>query len=278
MILLKSYLSNSYDKHQYFSHPFNLDMIFKNTFIAVLFTVVTFNFAAVVQAQEIRTLKDYVNNCIPENEEDEVSQECDRLREENQVEAEAEFEPVRTDSKPSNKLKGYAGGTLGVFFPDVDEDTAVFPGNDTDVNTGFGSSLYGGIRFNRFLSTDLELGAFSGDIDSDLDEDENYIVFTLFLNPRFTLPLTGKENSIALYLSPGIGISQLASSLEDEVDDFDRTTIIEDDTRFTWQLKTGVSIPVSSKVSVIVQGRYASQTGDDAIDYFGTELGANYDF
>ena len=68
-----------------------------------------------------------------------------------------------------------------------------------------------------------------------------------------TLPLTGKKNSVALYLNPGIGISQLASNLEDEAEDFDRITFIEDDARFTWQVKTGVSLTVSSKFSILAQ-------------------------
>ena len=83
---------------------------------------------------------------------------------------------------------------------------------------------------------------------------------------------------MALFLSPGLGISQLTSTVEDEVDDFDRTTFVEDDLRFTWQIKGGVSVPVSSKFSILGQVRYASQTGDDAIDYVGTEVGVNFDF
>ncbi|MEM6613169.1 MAG: hypothetical protein AAF652_13115 [Cyanobacteria bacterium P01_C01_bin.72] len=117
-----------------------------------------------------------------------------------------------------------------------------------------------------------------GDIDSDLDEDESYVLGTFFLNPRFTLPFGRDRNNVALFLSPGIGISQLISSVEDEVDDLDRTTFIEDDIRFTWQIKGGVSVPVSRKFSVLGQLRYASQTGDEAIDYFGTELGASFNF
>lgn len=254
-------------------------MNLKNTFIVALLTAISLNPFAAVQAQEIRTLKDYINNCIPADEDDEVSEECDRIKEANQIEAEeSERTSTESETEKSGGIKGYAGATLGAFFPDLDESSSVFPGNETDVNTGFGSNIYGGIRFNRYLAADLEFGAFNGDIDSEIDEDEDYTVFSLFINPRFTLPLTGRRNSIALYLSPGIGVSQLTTSLEDEVDDFDRITIIEDDTRFTWQIKTGVSIPVSSKFSVIVQGRYASQTGDDAIDYFATELGANFDF
>lgn len=257
-------------------------MIIKNTFIAAFIAIASLGFCSRVEAQSIRTLKDYVNNCIPEKEDQEVSAECDRIKEANQTPEQDEANDSRQEQQASEKesrgIKGYAGATLGVFFPDTDESSAVFPGNDTDVNTGLGSSIYGGIRFSRYLATDIEFSAFGGDIDSDIDEDEDYVIFSLFLNPRFTLPLTSRKNSVALYLSPGIGVSQLASSLEDEVEDFDRITIIEDDTRFTWQVKTGVSIPVSSKFSVLAQFRYASQTGDDAIDYIGAELGANFDF
>ena len=147
--------------------------------------------------------------------------------------------------------------------------------------------MFAGIKFNSYLATDLELGGFAGEIDSDLDEDENYFVSGIFLSPRFTLPFNkSKKNSLALFISPGIGITQLSASVEDEIDsdiegdddDFDRITLIEDDSRFTWQIKGGVAIPVSSKFSIIPQIKYASQTGDNAIDYFGTEVGVQFNF
>ena len=241
--------------------------------------------ATTVQAQEIRTLQDYLNNCIPENEDEDLPEECDRLKETRDLEEDEGF-PRRERRSPeeaaepekSGGISGYAGIVLGVYFPDIDEDRAFFEGNDVETDTGIGSSLFGGIKFNRYLGIDLELGAFTGDVDSDLDEDENYTFGGLFLNPRFTLPLSDKKNSLGLFLSPGLGISQLATSIEDEVDDFDRTTIIEDESRFTWQIKGGISVPVSRKLSVLGQLRYTSQTGDNAIDYFGTELGAKFDF
>ncbi len=184
----------------------------------------------------------------------------------------------RKDVK-SNAISGYAGATIGVFFPDLDEDSDIFTGNNTDINDGFGGSIFAGAKFNKYLATDLEFSSFVGDIDSDLDaDDENYTVTSVFLNPRFILPLNDQDNSLDLYLSPGIGISTLISRVEDEVGDFDRTTTIEDDTRFTWQVKGGASVPVSSKFSILGQLRYASQTGDNAIDYFGTELGVEFDF
>ena len=183
------------------------------------------------------------------------------------------------DNRKSDGLGGYAGATLGIFFPDLDEDSDIFLGNDTDINDGFGGSLFGGVKFNRYVATDLEFVAFAGDIDSDLDvDDENYTVTSVFLNPRFILPLNDKDNSWDLFLSPGIGFSTLISRVEDEVGDFDSTTTIEDDTRFAWQVKGGTSVPISSKFSILGQLRYASQTGDDAIDYFGTEVGVEFDF
>lgn len=185
---------------------------------------------------------------------------------------------TRKDRK-SDGISGYAGATFGIFFPDFDEDSDIFSGSDTDINDGFGGSLFGGVKFNQYLATDLEFVAFAGDIDSDLDvDDENYNVTSVFLNPRFILPLNDKDNSLDLFLSPGIGFSTLTSRVEDEVGDFDSTTTIEDDTRFAWQVKGGASVPISSKFSILGQLRYASQTGDDAIDYFATEVGVEFDF
>lgn len=184
----------------------------------------------------------------------------------------------RTAQK-SNGIDGYAGATLGILFPDIDEDRDIFAGSNVDINDSFGGSLFAGIKFNRYLATDLEFSAFAGDIDSDLNvDDESYTISSIMVNPRFMLPLNDRDNSLDLFLSPGLGISNLRYRVEDEFRDFDRITVIEDDTRFTWQVKGGASVPVSSKFSVLGQVRYASQTGDDAIDYFTTEVGVEFDF
>lgn len=184
-----------------------------------------------------------------------------------------------SNAQKSSGISGYAGATLGVLFPDIDEESGLFAGSDTDVNDGFGGSLFAGVKFNRNLATDLEFSTFTGDIDSDLNvDDESYTISSIMLNPRFILPLNDKDNSLDLFLSPGLGISNLRSRVEDEVRDFDRTTVIEDDTRFTWQIKGGASVPISRKFSTLGQLRYTSQTGDDALDYFSTELGVVFDF
>lgn len=259
-------------------------MHYKKTFIATVVGAIALFWATTASAQveEIRTLKDYIDNCILEDESD-IPEICDRVKKAFEEEAES----VKEKPEKTGGIGGYAGITLGAYFPNIDEERPVFQGNDVDINTGFGSSLFAGIKFNSYLATDIELSGFAGEIDSDLDGDENYFMSGIFLNPRFVLAFNkSKNNSLALFLSPGIGATQLSASVEDEIDsdlegdndDFDRTTIIEDDSRFTWQIKGGVSIPVSSKFSIIPQLRYASQTGDNAVDYFGTEVGVKFDF
>ena len=57
-------------------------MLFKKTVIIGIASAIALLFStdASAQVKEIRTIKDYVDNCILENEED-ISEECDRLRE-----------------------------------------------------------------------------------------------------------------------------------------------------------------------------------------------------
>ena len=250
---------------------------------AIIVTATALGWGNVTSAQEIRTLEDYLSECVSESD-DELNPECERLQRENQLESERRTRPSRrSNSEPESQKKdgigGYAGITLGVFFPDIDESREFFRGNDTEVDdAAFGSSAFAGVRFNRYLATDIELSGFVGDVDSDLDEDETYSLGAFFLNPRFILPLGQERNSLSLFLSPGIGVSQATSTVEDEVDDFDRTTFIEDDTRFTWQIKGGIIVPVGSKFGILGQTRYASQTGDNAIDYLSAEVGVNFNF
>jgi hypothetical protein len=94
-----------------------------------------------------------------------------------------------------------------------------------------------------------------------------YGVAAIFINPRFILPFEDRPNSASLFVSPGIGISQLG------IGDSDIT--IMDDARFTWQIKSGISFPVSHKVELFGQLRYVSQAEEFTVDFFGTEIGVN---
>jgi hypothetical protein len=78
-----------------------------------------------------------------------------------------------------------------------------------------------------------------------------------------------------VYFSPGLGLSSLGITFND---DDDEITFADDTPALTWQVKAGVSLPVSKKFSSFGQIRYASQTEDSTIDFWGTEIGLNFEF
>ena len=218
------------------------------------------------RAKDIESYQDYRDYCSPAAYQYGIqSPDCDRYRNiyENRSQQELEQQQIRkkdtkqkSDANQNNRIKGYIGGSLGAFFLD-----------DDNLDTGFGASLYGGARFNRYFATDIEIALLNAGIDvSDLD----YGVFVVFVNPRFILPLADDNNSVSLFLSPGIGISQASIG--------DSDVIFLDDYRFTWQAKAGVSIPVSKRLSTFGQVRYTNQTQENTVDFFGTEIGLNFEF
>ena len=85
------------------------------------------------------------------------------------------------------------------------------------------------------------------------------------------IPLDNLENSYAIYFSPGLGISQAEVDVDNGFD-------IEDSTRFSWQLKLGLSLPIGDRYSSFTQVRYISQTEDNTIDFFVTEFGLSINF
>ncbi|MGF1590354.1 MAG: hypothetical protein ACFCU7_14130 [Pleurocapsa sp.] len=78
-----------------------------------------------------------------------------------------------------------------------------------------------------------------------------------------------------MYISPGIGISQ-AISVDNILENI--YVVYVDDSRFTWQIKGGVSFPISRKFDLFGQLRYASQSADNTVDFFGTEIGVDFQF
>ena len=251
-------------------------MLFKNSCIASLVAISgLLTIPNMAQAKDIESYQDYRDYCSPAAYQYGIqSSDCDRYRNiyENRFQQESEQRQIRkrdttqtSDANQNKRIKGYVGGSLGAFFPDA--DLSLFGINSIDINTGFGVSFYGGAKFNKYFATDIEIALLGGGIDiSDLD----YGVFAAFINPRFIIPLEDSNNSVALFLSPGIGISQASIGNSD--------AILLDDYRFTWQAKTGISIPITKKLSTFGQVRYASQTEEDTVDFFGTEIGLNFEF
>lgn len=105
-------------------------------------------------------------------------------------------------------------------------------------------------------------------------DDIDYSAWGLTINPRFIFPFTENSNSASFYISPGLGIS----SAEVDVDTDDIEYTYEDETRLTWQIKAGFTIPVKDRYNVFLQGRYVDRFEEDTISFFSTELGFSVNF
>ena len=224
---------------------------------------------SIAQAKDIESYEDYRDYCSPAAYQYGIqSSDCDKFKdiyEERYRQELNQQQPQRrnTESKKNDDndkneygISGYVGTTLGLFFP-----------NDDSVNTGFGGNLYVGAKFNPYFGTDLETLSGLGSTDFG----DNYWFWGLFLNPRLIIPLENKPNSSSLYISPGIGISEA-------IHGDDIFELYSDGVHFTWQIKGGLSFPISRKFDLFGQLRYANQTGDNAVDFFGTEIGVDFQF
>ena len=326
-------------------------MLFKNNFIAATIAVSgLIATSQTVQAQEIDSYEDYRLYCSPAAYQYNVqSTDCDRYKNvyENRLQQELEEKQIRrrtvkeqSDSNQNDRVRGYAGGSLGAFFPTEDVELIEFDedeiienfiesefglsveefesefglsveefesefGNEIieselglsglgisanqfreiatiDLNTGFGGSLFAGAKFDKNFATDLEFMLATGG--TELDE-VSYFQWGIFLNPKFILPLSKKSNSVALFLSPGIGISK--GKISYDLTDADARALdteeglsisLEDDLSFAWQAKLGLSVPFSKRYSGFTQVRYVNPTGENTIDLFSTELGFLVEF
>ena len=178
---------------------------------------------------------------------DRIEQEPDRLHN-----IDAEDSRIKRRDTDRNDVSGYAGFSLGVFFPE-----------NEDADTGFGESLFVGGRWNRYFATDIEITNFIGGGEL---FDPDYYAWALTINPRLIIPFNDNYNSATIYISPGIGVS-LVSDLED-------TTT----TDLAWQIKGGFTIPIKDKFNIFLQGRYISQFSEEDNSAFSTEIGFSVNF
>ena len=165
---------------------------------------------------------------------------------------------------------------LGLTADDLREISTI------DLDTGFGGSLFAGAKFNKNFATDLEFMLTGGGTEFD---EVGYSQWGIFLNPKFILPLSQKENSVALFLSPGLGISK--GKINYDLTDADAEALgteeglsisLEDDLSFAWQVKLGLSVPFNNRYSGFTQVRYVNPTGENTIDLFSTEVGFAVEF
>ena len=144
-------------------------------------------------------------------------------------------------------ITGYAGLSIGVLAETNEGDAFPFR---------LGNGVYGGVRFGKYLATDVELGLLG--VETALSG-ENYSFEGVFFNPRFVLPLGIGINSLSFFVSPGIRLISLSG----------------DEVRNTWQIKAGTSFSVTRRFHVFGQLRYVEQ--EDA-NLRGIELGSSFNF
>ena len=238
--------------------------------ITVLTTIFSICPGLVAQAQEINSVEDYQLYCSsaayyydvesPECEKYKPVYEQQRQQESNDENFSPTIDNTEETTSSTQQVRGYAGVSFGAFFPD--EELA---------DTGFGGSIFLGADFNKYVGLELEAGLLGGGTELNIAD---YSVWALFINPRFSLPLdtNSEESKVTLFVSPGIGISQA----EIDIDEFDLE--VEDETRFTIQVKAGIEYDISRSNSLFIQGRYTTQTAENTIDFFSIEAGTKFMF
>lgn len=238
-----------------------------------LVTLFLLSLSTSVVAQDINSYEDYKLYCSDAAYQYDVSSpDCgtyesqykEQIQQDLKPKAIKETQPEELQKSNLNNqnsdIEGYVGISLGAFFPDLD-----------NADTGFGGSIFLGAKWNKYFGTDLEVILLGGGSDF---EERNYSAQAISLNPRFFIPLSDSlsRNTANLFISPGLGFSSA------EIDFDDIGISIEDDTRFTWQIKAGVSVPFSDRVDGLAQVRYADQFEEDTVNFFSTELGVSVSF
>ena len=155
----------------------------------------------------------------------------------------------KTVSKNTGIADYLTSSVLGVYFPTLET-----------LNAHSGGSFFGGIKLKDNISLDAEVvGIFKGN-----SLEKNYFDLSTFLSLRFALPLSSKPNYPQLYFSPGIGISELD----------DRYTKQDDeDTRPTWQVETGVAVPIHDSLGGYGGIKYVNQLSKEGNGFLGAECG-----
>jgi len=212
----------------------------------------------------------------------------------------------------NSKIEGYYAGFSGGigFLSGSIEDTAENL-SDPEYSNAFLGSIFGGVKFSKYISADLEFilgvgGANTDDLEADADADANftgdlsvdgdYAAFGLYLNPRFELPLDRRDR-LNLYLSPGLGISQTNVNLN--FVNFDETSDVDPEFRgdfdasqlgISFQIKGGASFAIRDNIVIFAQARYVDfptedelnpnsvVTDLDPLNIFSTELGLKLRF
>ena len=144
----------------------------------------------------------------------------------------AQTRRTRTRSRSSSNrfLKDfYVGGSAGL----------ILTGEALDL--GFQGSVFGGSMYNDFVGGDVEFTFGFAGVE---DIDETLTLLGIYLNPRFEYKFDNSD--LTVFASPGLGFIRFSG-------------VGDSDTEFDFQIKAGVSKPVSDKLDIFGQGRFQAE-------------------
>ncbi|MGD1920976.1 MAG: outer membrane beta-barrel protein [Pleurocapsa sp.] len=253
--------------------------------ISAMAVVLGFSFSAT--AEDIKTYETLQVSCSSF-----TSNNLDQCDSSYSLSAESENQTVAQSRRiRGGRSKGNVDGYYGGFSIGVGLANGGLGFNNVDPDIEYANSfvgcIFGGIKFSRNFSADIEFTLVQGGLDSDefddfVNEDPNdifnivnqesdgdYSALAVYINPKFELPLTASD-SFNLYISPGIGIAQTNVNFNSGDDIGDLFDSDFSNTGLAYQVKGGASYSFNRRTGVFGQLRYASIAADEDVDDINT--------
>jgi opacity protein-like surface antigen len=273
----------------------NLGIIFKNISIAA---VLVFGLAETAQADQTNNHQDLYLACNPAIDQG-SNLNCSFNPQPTEIKqgSDTQIAQGTRGRRRKSKVDGYYGGfSGGIGFASGDAATdpdRALAGDDytLEYKNSIDGSIFGGIKFSKNLSADLEFFLALGGLETESTEnflsdngvegnvDGDFSAFALYANPRFELPIT-KDDKLSLYISPGIGLSQTNANLSVEGTS-SNVEVDESGTGISFQVKGGAEYQISDTMDIFAQARYVTlPTGGDldSIKIFGIDGGLKFNF
>jgi opacity protein-like surface antigen len=276
-----------------------LGIIFKNVSIAA---ILVFGLAETAKADQTNNYQDLYVACDPAiNQASDLNCSFNPQPTEIKQGDDTEIAQGTRGRRRKSKVDGYYGGfSGGIGFAGgsaaTEEEEASFStlgaGDTGEYTNSFDGSLFGGIKFNKNISADLEFFLALGGLETEsfqnlLEDNEvagsvegDFSAFALYVSPRFELPITG-DDKLSLYVSPGIGLSQANVNLTIEGSDDSDQDLDESQTGISFQVKGGAEYQITETIDLFTQARYVTlPTGGDldSIKIFGLDGGLKFNF
>ncbi len=231
----------------------------------------------VVKAETPNDYSSYQFSCsYPANFDNVQNSECHSYPVADQNQNEIERRNRRSRATKEKIIQGYYGGINNGIFLSPDPLAGTI-----DLESGFGGSVFGGVKFPKNLSADAEVLFAFGGIDtteavSGAQVDGDYNTWGFFLNGRYDLPFS-KNSKSSFFVSPGMGLIRSSQNAEVSFESSGvraASNLDTSTTTFGFQLKTGAAFPIGKKITTFGQGRYMT----NGLSTLSAEAGLIYSF